>query len=233
MAVTIRTTLENAMYLSISDREHSPVDPSGSRINVAFNSYMNLLDVYRNEVPFLETKTINGESELLNIGATFVNSLVYFVSGSGNVTYPLTPVTQEAFERLSGVVDLRALPVYYWHDVANDLVKVYPLPQSTSDKFTMGFLPILTVSDLDKQLPSAITPFMQFFLEYELARVLCAQYNVPWTTLKETLRQDYLTKLMDNAQKAITPSAKERLMNTNATVPWMAYLSGNLPQGGS
>ena len=226
MAATVRTLLENALYLSISDREFSPVEPGGSKINAALNTFIDLLDVWRDQVPFYSERDIEGESELANVDAADVNYVDYIL---GNVVYPLVRVSQLEFSRLDTIVGLRAIPYYYWHDKQENRINVYPLPQSSSDKFRIGITPLLSIESLDQPLPASIQPFMKLFLEYDLAMNLCNQFNQQWTPTKEATRMRYYQKLLENAENAVSYPDKPLLGKRGYPIPWLAYVSGNTP----
>jgi hypothetical protein len=226
MGATVRTLLENALYLSVADREFSPVEPDGSQINVALNRLVDALDTFRDQVPYYDERIINGEAELLNINASAINFVDYLL---GNVIYNMEGLTQIEFSRVAVITDLRAIPSYYWLDEANNALRVYPLPQTTSDIFIIGFKPILTVTTLDESLPTGLTPFMKLFLEYEIAKGMCDIYTVPWSQQKEVSRMSYYNKLLQNSQNMISEPDKPNLRNQGVPVPWLAYLSGNTP----
>lgn len=230
---TVRTLLNGALYLSISDRVFSPVEPSGEEINAALGILIEILDVYHEQIPYIARKTLNGESELENINAAYVNSLIYVIGGSqGSTTYPIKKVSAEAFANYETVLNLRQLPGIFWHNRADNLIKVYPLPQSGSDTFIMTYLPTVSVNNLDLALDSAVTPTMQIFLKYEVAANLCNEFNVPWPAQKEKLRISYYNALVENADNDITPPIQKSLTRSRYPIPWLAYLSGNFPGAG-
>ena len=228
MGITLRTLLEEALYLSIADREFLPIEPNGSQINVASDIFERLLSQYENQIPFYTEKVINGEAELLNVNAQYVNAMDYLL---GNVVYNMTPVTQEEFSRVALIVGLRAIPSWFWLDRANNAIRVYPLPQSTSDTFVIGYRPLEGFSRLEEQLATSVTPFMQEFLIYALAHKLCDQYNIPWTPQKQATKQEAYRMLLNNSENRPSLPVKTRLKADPLPVPWLAYLSGNTPGG--
>jgi len=228
MGSSVRTLLENGLYLSIADREYNPVEPDGSQINVALNHFVKLLDIYRDQVPFWQTKTLDGEAALINVGASAINYVQYFI-GKSRVAYNLKPLTQNEFSSVETVKDLRAIPEWFWWDEGADTILVYPLPQNSDDQFIIGFKPLNIVNCLDESLDQSLKPFMQAFLEYELARHLSNEYTVPWTPNKEVTRQFYYKKLLANGQYRISQPVKPSLTRRQSNVPWLAYLSGQTP----
>lgn len=229
---TVRTLLNNALYLSsMADAQFSDVEENGTLINMALNRLQSVSDSYRDLVPYLLEKTLVGEDSLLNIGAATIDNLRYII-GSSNVTYPMTQVSQENFARRERITDLKSIPEVYWHDKANDLIRIYPLRISSGDRFLMGYLPILSASRLDEELPEGITAAMQLFLEYEIAQGLCDLFEVSWTPQKEASRVKYLARLKLNKQTAIGRPAKIYLKGPGTLpVPYLAYISGNTPNG--
>lgn len=227
MGLTVRGLLEEGLYLSTSDREFSPVEPNGSRINVALNTFIRLLSVYREEIPFYETKTVTGSDEILDVGASQVNYLQYQLGS--NVLYPMKGVSQKEFSRINLISDLRSVPIWYWHDQASDSIKIYPLAQSNSDVFILGFTPLIAATTLDEPLSSSVTPFMQQFLIYELAFNLCLAYSIPWSPDKERARESYHLKMRENSELTISVPKLPMLKGPATHIPWLAYISGNVP----
>jgi len=229
MASTVRTLLENALYLSIADREQSPIEPDGSQINQALNNFIQVLDSYRDLIPFWTEKVLNGESELVNIGASMVNFVDYLI---GNVVYNLRSVTQDEFSNLALVTNLRAVPNIFWFDEGQQTLRVYPLPETSTRKFVIGYKPLNIISYLDQEIPNSIPQFMQLFLQYEVARNICNESNSSgWTPMKEQARKEYYQRLLENSQTVLTSPRKIRLSSPTSNVPYLAYLSGNVPTG--
>lgn len=229
MAISVRDLVEKGMYLSISDREFSPIEPDGSKINAALDIFQRLIDQYRQQIPFFTEKTLNGEDELLNVDAAYVNAMDYIL---GNVVYNMTRLTQEEFSRVALVIGLRSIPSWFWHDQANNSIRVYPLPQSSSDKFIIGYRPSQSYTNMDEKISSSITPFMQQFLIYELAQNLCNEFNVTWTPSKESMRVRAYKMLLSNSELRPSTPNKPQLKSSGMPTPWLAYLSGNTPGGG-
>lgn len=223
---TVQDLLEDALYLSKSDREFSPVEPGGSDINTALQQFILLLDAYRLQVPYWTEKFLNDESELENINASKINYVNYLL---GTTVQPLRRFNQQEFSEFATVLDLRGVPQGFWFDEANNKIQVYPLPESASRRFQIGFTPLIVVSSLQQKLPSSLTLFSQLFLQYELAANLCAIYNIPWSPLKETFRKQYYSKLIMNANQRLTQPLKTPWGTRQHTVPWLAYISGNTP----
>ena len=70
MGSTVRTLLEESLYLSVADSQFDPIDPVGSQINVALNIFIGLLDTYRNYVPFFALAKIPNFEGLTDFKAT-------------------------------------------------------------------------------------------------------------------------------------------------------------------
>ena len=230
MTNTVRTLLEDGLYLSVADREYSPVEPDGSQINQALNSFIQIFDAFRQQIPFWDFKTLNGEAELVNVQASIINDLRYQV---GNTTYPIKQVTQMEFAEFETVIGLRGLPEIFWFNKTTQTILVYPLADISTRKFIMGFLPLITISNLDQPLPASIPSFFQGFLKYQLASELCDYYTVPWSAKKEASRLFYYEKLLQISQRKPSLPLLRRLKKTLYPIPYLAYLSGNLPPGGS
>ena len=59
--------------------------------------------------------------------------------------------------------------------------------------------------------------------------LLLSRQNIPTLQPKESSRQLYYTKLMQNAQRKISPPRKTQIRGRDTTIPWLSYLSGNFP----
>jgi hypothetical protein len=221
---SVRELLNAALYLSISDREFSPAEHSGSQINASINRLNEILEAYKDQVPYLNTETL---TSLEDIDVASISYLQYVL---GDVLQPMLQITQQEFSRLNLVVGLKSIPAYFFHDKANEKIEVYPNPMTTSDEFIMGYLPNIHFTNLDEALPSAITGFYKLFLEYELARGLCDIYNVVWTPQKEESRRRYYSQLLDLNQRKLTAPKKGEISPHRDTVPWLAYLGGLYPK---
>ena len=228
MASTVRNLLNGALYLSIADREFSPVEPSGSQINAALDIFIDLLDVYRSQMPYWVEIKREGEDALKDIEAAYINYVKFEI---GNVTYLLTPMNQIQFANYDAVEGLVSIPSAYWYDVANKEIKVYPEPLAADRKFIIGYLPLITLNNLDQQLPDTLPTFMQRFFKYEVAYELCNEYGIAWTAQKERQRQNLLTKVEENQDNYIGQRIKPCLKASRLPVPWLAYISGNFPTG--
>ena len=223
MGTTVRTTLENALYLSIADREYSPVEPTGSKINVALDIFIDLLDIYKDQVPFLSTKTLNSVEELENINAAYINALDYVL---GDVLYPMMQMNQQEYSRVATLLNFKSLPYWFWHNKQENKIEIFPPGQAGTNKFIMGYQPLLSVTSLDEPIPSTIPNFMRVFLEYETARLICERYNVTWSTLKEETRQRYEEKMLENSQWTPGRPARECIAQTRRyPFPWLYYLT--------
>ena len=223
---TVQSLLESALYLSKADREFSPVEPNGSDINTALDEFILLLDAYRNQIPYWTEKFLENENELLNINASKVNWVNYLL---GTTIQSLRQLTQKAFSEFETVLGLRGVPRAFYFDQANNLIKVYPLPESASRRFQIGFTPLVQVSSVQQTLPTSLTLFAQRFLQYELAMTLCSIFNIPWSTTKDNIRKESYAKLLMNSEQQITQPIKGRWGRRQYTVPWLAYISGNTP----
>ncbi len=223
---TVRELLNNALYLSVADREFSPISKSGAQINAALGRLNEVLEAYKSQVPYLDTKQLNGLNALNNVDFSEINYMQYVL---GSVLCPMREVTQETFSKLNLVIGLTSIPDCFFHDKANNKISIYPNAMSESDSFIVGYLPNLAVTNLDDSLPSAITGFYRLFLEYEVAQGLCDIYNVTWSEQKEVSRIKYYTKLVEQNQRQLSPPLKGSISGRRSNVPWMAYLGGIRP----
>lgn len=227
MAASVSALLTNALSLAgLADTEFSPVEPSGSQINVALNYFTQILDTYRDEVPFWDEKFLEGEDELKNIGASAINFVEYLIDST---FFGLKACTQKEFADVESILNLRAIPEWYWFDEGNQELRVYPLPDQSGRRFLIGFRPLPEAISLKEALPKSVKPFMQLFLQYEVASVLTDHYKLPWTQKQDQKRLEYLQKLHDNTENAPSVPRHRSLKAPTYPVPSLAYISGNTP----
>ena len=199
MAKNIQALLSNAVYISgLADRAHRPV--TGQQINVALNYFVEVLDVYRHDIPFQATDEITGIENLKNVGYADVTSVIYLLE---TVKYSLAQRNRDDFERESSITTLKTIPTIYFMDVGAQELKVYPEPTpSQGQTFFISYTGLYNINDI--QLTATIDnalvpPFMQLFLEYEIAMLLANEYgDIMWTATKESMRQSLYQKLVDN-----------------------------------
>ena len=152
----VRSVLQMSLILAnLSDPEFDPPPDDGGQMTTASNIFLQVLDQYRDQVPYWQEKTLNNEGELVNIGASSINYIQYVLN---NITYELTQVTQLRFSQEEVVLGLRALPEIFWFDKNADTVRVYPLPDISTRQFRIGFKPIIDASQFSQALPQGIYP---------------------------------------------------------------------------
>jgi hypothetical protein len=225
---TVRTLLNQSLYLSVADREFSPIEPGGSQINAAIEILNELVEKYRDNVPYWSTTTVSTYEELQAIEAANINYIKYL---TGNVVISiLIPMNQLEFSRYRNIVNLQTIPYAFWLDRLNNVINVYPLPgDSANSTFELGYTPLFNLTNINEELPQSITRTFQGFLEYDLAFEMCNQYSVDWTEQKEAKRNDWKRKLMMNSQRSLDTAPKDRLNANQYPVPLLAYISGVLP----
>ena len=199
MAKSVRTLLNNAIYKSIADRRFDPIEPDGDEINVAVNYLVDILDTYRGQIPFGISTEVNTIEDIQNVSASDVTSVQYLL---GTVKYGLVQKSRDEFEVLSAITELTTIPAIYFFDQGSHNINVYPEPTvSQGQTFFLNYTPLYDASllNFDSGIDATIVPaFMQIFLEYEIAFNLCNDYGVPWLPQRESARQLYYQKLVDN-----------------------------------
>lgn len=230
MAKSVRTLLNNAIYKSIADRRFDPIEPDGDEINVAANYLVDILDTYRAEIPFGVSTEITGIENLSNLNASDVTSVQYLL---GTVTYPLAQKSREEFERLSAIKTISTIPGIYFFDQGSHQINVYPEPTvSQGQTFFLTYVALYDASllNFDSAIDATIVPaFMQIFLEYEVAFNLCNDYGVPWLPQRESARQLYYQKLVDNNEYIPPAPVVDSWDNRRLPAPILTYLT----EGGS
>ena len=208
------------------DPLYDPVEQQDSLLSRAGELLQDITDVYRQQIPFWDTGSANNESELENLDIADINFVHYLI---GKVRRYLQPLGQAAFERVSGVIDLRAIPTYCYFDQRNRRIRVYPLPPVGDANFIYGFKPLNVLTELDRSIPASMPRFMLAFLRYQIALELCNEYNVPWIPQKETTRQNYYNMLLQNSENLPSQAIKTMLKRSSRPAPYLAYISGNTP----
>ena len=99
----------------------------------------------------------------------------------------------------------------------------------TNSKFRVSYTPKLSLTNLDDILPVSITPFMQAFLGYELAKRLSNQYKIPWSPDSEKTRLQSLTLMMQNKSSNIQTPQLDSFHGNRSTFPWWFYLNNGQP----
>ena len=120
---------------------------------------------------------------------------------------------------------------YLFFDHGSQELKVYPAPSvSQGQTLFVNFVPLYDASllNFDSAIDASIVPpFMQIFLEYEIAYNLCNDYGVPWSQQRESARQLYYQKVVEN-NEYIPPSPQvDSWTKSHFPIPWLEYLTTN------
>ncbi len=200
MGKSVRTLLNNALYLSIADRQFDPIGNKDEMTSIALNTFVDVLDMYREEVPFGMSTNVVGLDKLDNFEAADVTAVLYLL---GSLKYNLKKLNREEFSTASAIISLQTIPSFYFYDIGEKKINIYPVPTTgTSDTFFIDYSPLYNEDSilLDVSIDERIVPrYMQLFLEYELAQHLCVAYSVPWTAEKEAIRVRTHMKLIENS----------------------------------
>lgn len=224
---TVRTLLNKSLFLSISDREFSPIDPSGSQINAAIDTLQHVLDQYRYYITYWSTRKIEGPDGLLDFGAAQVNYVQYLL---GTTAYLLIEMNQGEFARVNQIIDLKSIPKYFWHDKQNNLIETWPQASVDNENgFQIGFTPFFDATNINEEISSSITSAFISFLQYEVASQLCDQYSKDWSPKKENSLKKARIIVLNNKDNSISASRKPLLQTRSPAVPWLAYISGLKP----
>lgn len=194
---TVQYVLTEAIYTSLQDRQfQAPINASYQQVALRFLE--SIFDEWRDKVPFCQQLTYDSVAELQNTVFTSVDNVNYILQFKNQV--PLRRcMGKDEFYNTQSIIDLNSQPqVYYWDELLQT-IEIYPTPNVPSYQFIVWGRTQLSAAQPTDVLPSNIPTFMVEALIYELAFRLCAQYGIPWSAEKESIRQGVI-KFLDKKQ---------------------------------
>jgi hypothetical protein len=229
--VNVQSLVESAIFKSLQDRQFQPDVNSGYQ-TFALNELNNILDEWRDVIPFGTQVVFNNITNLTSTSFVEVNTVQYVIisSSTNNAAFYLRSVSESEFKRLQTIVDLRSFPAIYYFDQLLQKINIYPAPTQTNYQFIVrGRLAQINLGLFD-EIPANMPRFMSNTLVYELAFRLCAEYGVEWDAKKETIRNSLLAQLENKKEIDLSPD-NSIVFGTpgtsyNAPYPTWFYISG-------
>lgn len=195
------TLVTNAYYLSLYDRKLQP-SVDGGDVNYGLEILNELLDEWRDYIPYSFNYTFETADDLLNTSFVQIDNVNFVIN---NVTYPLERVDQTRFTELNTVINLSTIPSIYYFDLSTQSIRVYPIPPVNSTySFIVWGRQALGGLGLISELPPNMPTFMANAVKYELAYRLAGESGVMWNEQKENTRQMTFNQLKSKRQIDLT-----------------------------
>jgi hypothetical protein len=223
----VEEIIDNAIYKSLQDRA---LDPSidSQYVLLGLSELNNILDSWRDYIPFNSTVTFNNVNNLMNSKFTDVTSVNYVIN---NVSFSnLKSVDLVTFKNMQNIIGLLGFPKIYYYDQLSQTIEVYPLPSNPEYQFTVwGRIQQISLGLKDK-IPANMPLFMVKAVTYELAFILASEYGSPWDSKKESIRTTSFELLKKKKIFNLKPQSNivfGRPNSRNAPpFPWLYYMSG-------
>jgi hypothetical protein len=222
----VKEILTNAIYKSLQDRALNPVVDPGFLLFALFE-FNQLLDEWRDHIPYNSFVTFNNVNDLQNSKFVQVETVNYILN---NVSFPIMPVGLDAYKRIQNIVGLLGFPQIYFFDELQQTINIYPLPSNPSYQFTIwGKIQQLYLG-LSDTVPANMPPFMVKALTNELAFIIASEYGTPWDSKKESIRQSALASLIQKKSIDLSPEVNivfgQPNQRIDAPFPYFYFISG-------
>jgi hypothetical protein len=222
----VKEILTNAIYKSLQDRALNPVVDPGFLLFFLFE-FNQLLDEWRDHIPFNSFVTFNNVDDLQNSKFVQVETVNYILN---NVSFPLPIIGLDEFKRIQTIIGLLGFPEVAFFDELQQTINIYPLPSNPSYQFTVwGKIQQVTLG-MNDTVPANMPPFMVKALTYELAFIGASEYGAAWDSKKEAIRQSSLQSLMQKKSIDLSPDVDIVLGNPaqriDAPFPYFYFMSG-------
>lgn len=221
---TVRGLIEDALYMSLFDRQSDDIDLESAPVSSAVKKLNEIIDQYRNYLPYTTVVKFDNIAALDAIEALEVSTIQYFL---GDVGYMLLKDNQASFSRHAAVANLKTVPSRFWFDKYNNKIHIYPSPSANNNEyFEVGYVPKISVANLNNSLPENIPPFAEVFFKYELAQVISLETETKWSAGKEQKRQEARTILMQNGSRNLDKpelASFGNAQNGKGAFPWFYY----------
>ena len=229
--MNVQSLVEQAIFLSVQDAQFQP-DVNAGYQAFALNELNNILDEWRDLIPYGSQVTFNNVTNLLTTTFVEVDTVQYVIisSGTNNAAFYLQSVSESEFKRQQVIVGLRAFPNIYYFDQLLQRINIYPEPTQTNYQFIVrGRISQINLGLFD-DIPANMPRFQSNALVYELAFRTAARYGVEWDAKKETTRNNLLLQLTNKKEIDLSPDNNivfgKPGLSTNAPFPIWYYISG-------
>lgn len=226
MAVSVKSLIERAIYLSVQDEEFQPTI-NGLYLQRGLDELNFLLDEWRTLIPWTQQVTFSDVDDLENSSFVSVDTVNFILN---TTSQPLQRVTLTEFKEQQNIIGLTGIPAIYYFDEMNQSILVYPRPSNPSYQFTVWGKIAQATLGLNDEVPANMPPFMRSAIIYELAARIAQKYGTPWAAEKELQRQNLIKSLKNKA--SINLTARRNLAfglpnsSDMAPFPWLYYISG-------
>jgi hypothetical protein len=207
--VNVKYLADNAIFLSLQDPQFQP-DINATYADFAVNEINNLLDEWRDKIPFSSEITFNNVTNLLATTFVEVDTVQYVIisSGTNNAAFYLREVSESEFKRIQTIIGLAAFPNVYFFDQLLQRITIYPAPTQDNYQFIVrGRVGSVDLGLFD-EIPANIPRFMQNAIIYEVGFRLAARYGADWDAKKETIRNGLLETLDNYKVIDLTPDVE-------------------------
>jgi hypothetical protein len=229
--VNVQSLVESAIFKSLQDRQFQPDVNSGYQ-TFALNELNNILDEWRDKIPFASEITFNNVSNLTTTTFVEVDTVQYVIitSQTNNAAFYLRSVSESKYKQLQTIIGLNSFPEIYYFDQLLQKINIYPGPTQDNYQFIVrGRVAQINLGLFD-DIPANMPRFQQNALVYETAFRLCAEYGVEWDAKKEIIRNDLLAQLLGKKEIDLSPDNDNVFgrpgVNYNSPYPTWYYLSG-------
>lgn len=224
--MNVQGVIAQAIYKSLQDRQfQASINPGYSAF--ALFELNNILDEWRDKIPFASLLTFTNISQLTNTKFVSITNVNYVLN---QVQTPLTQVSLTEFNATQNYINLTSIPEVYYFDELSQSILVYPLPSNPVYSFTvwgrLGQQPLALTDPLPDNMPQ----FMTSALIFKLAKRLTMEYGAPWSDEKnnELMR---LESLLDNKNDVDLTPERHVLFGRPQTTqpspfPYFYFLSG-------
>lgn len=229
--MNVQSLVDDAIFLSLQDAQFQPKVNAGYQA-FALNELNNILDEWRDLIPFGSDITFNNVSNLLSTSFVEVESVQYVIisSGTNNAAFYLRSVSENEFKREQVIIGLSAFPTIYYFDQLAQKINIYPAPTQTNYQFIVrGHVSQINLGLFDN-IPVNMPRFESSPLVYEIAFRLCARYGADWDAKKETIRTQTFASLQNKKEIDLSPDI-DLVFGTpglayKAPFPTWYYISG-------
>lgn len=229
--MNVQSLVEQAIFLSVQDAQFQP-DINAGYQEFALNELNNILDEWRDIIPFGTQVIFNDVDDLLATTFVEVDTVQYVIisSGTNNAAFYLRSVSENEFKRLQTIVNLQSFPTIYYFDQLLQRINIYPGPTQTNYQFIVrGRISQINLG-LNDAIPANMPRFQSNALVYEIAFRTAARYGAAWDAKKESIRNALLQQLIKKKEIDLSPDNNIVFGNPgityNSPYPTWFYISG-------
>jgi hypothetical protein len=227
----VQSLVNQAIFLSVQDAQFQPDINAGYQA-FALNELNNILDEWRDLIPYGSQVTFNNVTNLLSTNFVEVDTVQYVIisSGTNNAAFFLKSVSESAFKRQETIIGLSAFPNIYYFDQLLQRINIYPAPTQTNYQFIVrGRISQINLGLYD-DIPANMPRFQSNALISELAFRTAARYGADWDAKKESTRNGLLLQLLNKKEIDLSPDNNIVFgtpgLSYNAPFPTWYYISG-------